>query len=300
MAQLVDCHTHTFFSDGVSSFEENIRAAIAAGCKVLVSTDHLTLPASMDPNLECQVPFNRLQEHKDSFEEAQSLAFELCPELDFIYGFECDWYEGCEQNVKAWAKDAQVKLGSVHWIGHAGDVSIAAGYDGSDAIAQADSSRNKEVAGWIDYSEDMHVWEQLGSAGVWGKYVETWCKACESELNFDSMAHPDLPMRFYAEFPPPANIENLWGKMAECAKDTGRRIEISTASFRKGLNDFYPACSLLEKFFKAEVPITLGSDAHNAKFVCYNIEEAQKHAWEIGYRKFDVPRKDGSWESWDL
>ena len=28
---LVDCHTHTHFSDGVSTFEENVRAAAGAG-----------------------------------------------------------------------------------------------------------------------------------------------------------------------------------------------------------------------------------------------------------------------------
>ena len=48
---LVDCHTHTSFSDGHASFEDNVRAAAAAGCQVMVSTDHLTLPASMDATL---------------------------------------------------------------------------------------------------------------------------------------------------------------------------------------------------------------------------------------------------------
>ena len=47
---LIDCHTHTSFSDGHASFEDNVRAAAAAGCRVMVSTDHLTLPASMDAN----------------------------------------------------------------------------------------------------------------------------------------------------------------------------------------------------------------------------------------------------------
>lgn len=47
---LVDCHTHTSFSDGHASFEDNVRTATAAGCRVMVSTDHLTLPSSMDAN----------------------------------------------------------------------------------------------------------------------------------------------------------------------------------------------------------------------------------------------------------
>ena len=124
MTPIVDCHTHTNFSDGEPSFEENVRAAAEAGCSVLVSTDHLTLPASMDPKLECQVPEARLAEHRAAFLEAERLAHELtaatATPLELVYGFECDWYEGCEENVARWAADAVVRLGSVHWVGDPG------------------------------------------------------------------------------------------------------------------------------------------------------------------------------------
>ena len=55
MTPIVDCHTHTFYSDGQDSPEANVAAAEAAGCKVLVATDHLTLPAEMDPKQEVGV-----------------------------------------------------------------------------------------------------------------------------------------------------------------------------------------------------------------------------------------------------
>ena len=61
---IVDCHTHTRFSDGEPTFEENIRAAAAAGCRIMVSTDHLTLPASMDPAGEVQVTLTDLPAHR--------------------------------------------------------------------------------------------------------------------------------------------------------------------------------------------------------------------------------------------
>ena len=64
---LVDCHTHTSFSDGHASFEDNVRAAAAAGCRVMVSTDHLTLPASMDSNCEVQVVEGDLPAHRLAF-----------------------------------------------------------------------------------------------------------------------------------------------------------------------------------------------------------------------------------------
>ena len=136
MCPLVDCHTHTSFSDGHASFEDNVRAAAAAGCRVMVSTDHLTLPASMDANCEVQVTEGDLPAHHLAFEDALNLAAQIAPELTFIYGFECDWYEGCEPLVERWSQGAVVRLGSVHWIGNPGDIMAgAAGTAGTEDVA---------------------------------------------------------------------------------------------------------------------------------------------------------------------
>ena len=188
---LVDCHTHTSFSDGHASFEDNVRAAAAAGCRVMVSTDHLTLPVSMDANCEVQVVEGDLTAHRLAFEDARKLAAQIAPELSFIYGFECDWYEGCEPLVERWSASAIVRLGSVHWIGYPGDVMAgAAGAAGTEDVARPDTHDSR--CGWIDDDTNLHVWENLGVHGVWERYVDDWCRACESSLNFDVMAHPDL------------------------------------------------------------------------------------------------------------
>ena len=74
---------------------------------------------------------------------------------------------------------------------------------------------------------------------------------------------------------PTLTPHRFWQQMAECAHDTGRRVEVSTAAPRKGLDDYYPATGLLRCFAHAEVPITFGSDAHRACDICWNIREAQ-------------------------
>ena len=241
---LVDCHTHTSFSDGHASFEENIRAAAAAGCRIMVSTDHLTLPASMDANCEVQVVESDLPTHRLAFEDARKLAAQIAPELELIYGFECDWYEGCEPLVERWSQGAVVRLGSVHWIGDPGDIEAgAAGTAGTEDVARPDTPDSR--CGWIDDDTNLHVWENLGVRGVWERYVDDWCRACESSLNFDVMAHPDLVMRFSKDgFAPDFDPAPFWEQMAECAHDTGRRVEVSTAAPRKGLDDYYPATGL--------------------------------------------------------
>ena len=297
---IVDCHTHTSFSDGESTFEENVRAAAAAGCAVLVSTDHLTLPASMEAVADAQVPHARLAKHRAAFEAARELATEIAPGLELVYGFECDWYPGCEANVAAWSEGAAVRLGSVHWIGDAGDVTAGATGDaGTEGVAP--SGMPGTGAGWIDFSSDKHVWEELGADEVWRRYASAWCAACESPLEFDSMAHPDLAMRFANEgFAATTDLSPLWRQMAECARSCGRRVELSTAGLRKSVGAYYPNAALLREFARAEVPITVGTDAHVATDICWGVRDAYRYAAAAGYRSINVPHADGSWEKLEL
>lgn len=269
---IVDTHTHTRFSDGVGTFMENAAAAVAAGCRVMVSTDHLTLPRIMDPGEEVQVPEARLAEHRAAFEAAAAEH----PELEYIYGFECDWYDGCEENIRRWSAGALVRLGSVHWLGPI------------------------EGGAWIDDSTDRRIWEELGPDEVWRRYAEAWCRACECPL-FDTMAHPDLAMRFVNDgFAPTIDLAPLWDEMVACAHDAGKRVELSTAGWRKGVGDYYPARGLLERFCHAGVPITVGSDGHVPGDLCWGIERAYDHAASVGYRTVEVPRADGSWEQMEI
>lgn len=297
---IVDCHTHTSFSDGTSTFEENVRAAAAAGVRVLACTDHLTLPASIEAEADAQVPHARLAEHRAAYLRARELAAEVAPELELVYGFECDWYPGCEDNVRAWSAGAAFTLGSVHWIGDAGDVSAGAtGTPGTADVALA--GQPGSGAGWIDFSDDMHVWEELGANEVWRRYVDAWCAACESPLVFSSMAHPDLPARFANDgWAPAIDLVPLWDRMAECARETGRHVEVSTAGLRKSTSAFYPSAGLLRRFARAGVPITVGSDAHRAADVAHAIRDAYRYAAAAGYASIDAPRSDGDWQTLPL
>ena len=202
--------------------------------------------------------------------------------------------------MRAWSEGAIVRLGSVHYIGNPGDIATgAAGQPGTEGTPQA--YQIYPDAGWIDYNEDKHVWENLGPDEVWCRYVDAWCHACESPLEFDSMAHPDLATRFANEgFAPTIDLSSLWDQMVECAHDTGRRIEVSTAGLRKTTASYYPSAGLLHRFAKAGVPITTGSDAHRAVDVCWGIQEAYRYAYAAGYRSIEVPHADGSWESVEI
>lgn len=297
---LVDCHTHTSFSDGTSTFEQNVAAAARAGVRVLACTDHLTLPASMEAVADAQVPLCQLAAHRAAFEAARELAAEVAPGLELVYGFECDWYPGCEPNVARWARDVPFTLGSVHWVGDAGDVAAGAtGEPGTERVAPA--GQPGSGAGWVDFADDMHVWEELGADEVWRRYADAWCAACESPLGFSSMAHPDLPARFSAQgWAPTMDLAPLWDRMAECARSTGRHVEVSTAGLRRSCETFYPSAGLLRRFARAGVPITVGSDAHRTADVAHAIRDAYRYAAAAGYASVDAPTPDGDWQTFSL
>ena len=327
LPEIVDCHTHTFFSDGEGTFEENVRAALAARCTTLASTDHLTLPREMDPDCECSVPETDLNEHRESFLNVQEQAAagefgEAGKHLELVYGFEADWYEGCEANIARWRGDAVFLLGSIHFI---------------DGMA-------------IDYDKEMDIWDDWGPDAVWRAYVERWCRACfcgrdgarstnapssvdssparldpshaqsdpsrshfdssrarsnpspahfdPSRARFDSMAHPDLVKLFSSSgYAPSIPLEPLWDQMAEAAREAGVHVELSTAGLRKPCADFYPAAGLLERFQRAGVPLTVGSDGHTPGTICWEIKRAYAFAHAAGYRSIDAPTATGEWRT---
>ena len=165
--EFVDCHTHTFYSDGKASVEDNVSRACELGLTTICITDHLTLPHVIDPTCEVSVPEADLPAYAADIEAARAQH----PEVDVVFGFECDYYPGCADNVIRWTHGATFRLGSVHMV----DMR------------------------WIDDLSDLSFWEARGIDAVWEGYFRLWGQACHSGL-FDSMAHPDLVSLFRRHF----------------------------------------------------------------------------------------------------
>ncbi|MBR2835318.1 MAG: histidinol-phosphatase HisJ family protein [Coriobacteriales bacterium] len=267
MPLLVDCHTHTHYSDGASTLKENFDAARACGLSVIACTDHLTLPQELDPVGEVSVSESDLPL---LLREVASLR-EQYPDLEIIQGFECDYYPGCEENIARWSKGATFLLGSVHML---------------------DSC-------WIDDPADLSYWDTHSTQFIWEYYFETWAQACFSPAHFHSMAHPDLVMLF-GRCPSDEIRRKLYKDAALAAAEAHVHIEINTSGRNKALKIYYPHEELLREFCQAKVPITVGSDAHVSTRIGDHIREAYAFAYNIGYKSIDVPQIDGSWRTIEL
>ncbi len=268
MTQVVDCHTHTRYSDGTPTLEENVARAEHLGLTTIACTDHFVLPSAMDPDCECSVPAADAAPYLEEIAQVR-LAH---PGIEVVSGWECDYYEGCEDFIGRYRGNATFLLGSVHAL------------DGE----------------WIDDLSDLSYWEAHPLEDVWRRYFEVWCRACSCPVGFSSMAHPDL-VRILGRVPADeALVSRLFSQAADAAQAAGVHVEVSSAGLRKPLGAFYPDPRLLSGFCQAGVPITVGSDAHKAENVGDHIADLYAYAYQAGYRKVDVPRADGDWRQIDL
>jgi histidinol-phosphatase (PHP family) len=265
--ELVDCHTHTRYSDGTATVEQNVARAEELGLGCICCTDHLTLPASIDPACEVSVAEADLPALAADVERARAAH----PGVEVVFGFECDYYPGCEPNIAAWSRGATLRLGSVHLL------------DGS----------------WIDDLSDLSYWDAHGTEAVWERYFEVWGQACSSPAGFHVMAHPDLAM-LLGRFPADDVRARLYDRAAEAAREAGVRVELNTAGLVKPVGRMYPHPELLARFCAAGVPLTVGSDAHAVARVGEHVADAYRLAWKAGYRRIDVPRASGDWRAVDL
>ncbi len=265
--QLVDCHTHSTYSDGTSTVLENAERARDLGLATLCCTDHLTLPHEMDPACEVSVAEADLPAYAADVARARRLV----PEVEVVFGFEADYYPGCEANVARWAVGAAFVLGSVHML------------DGR----------------WIDDERDLSYWDERGTDAVWERYFEVWAQACFSPCRFSSMAHPDLVAKF-GRLPGRTLRARLYAGAADAASQAGVHVELNTAGLEKPVGRIYPDPELLALFFRAGVPLTVGSDAHRRSRVGASVGQALRLAYEVGYRGVDVPTAEGGWRRLSL
>lgn len=156
--------------------------------------------------------------------------------LPVVLGLEVDYYRGRMEAVADLLSGYpfDVLLGSVHWLGTWRFDDL-----GDPASMQQWSTRQIDDA-WADYVSAM---EELAASGT-----------C------DVLAHPDLVKVAGHR---PAHPEECWDRLTEAAVSSGMSAELSSAGWRKPVNEVYPDRGLLERFVARGVPLTTASDAHS-------------------------------------
>ena len=156
--------------------------------------------------------------------------------LDVLLGLEVDYYPGRMDKVAELlgAYPFDLLLGSVHWLG----------------------------AWRFDHLEDplqMDRWDVISTDAAFDAYAEA-LEELASCGAVDVLAHPDLIKVAGRHLDAP---EEWWDRIAEAAAGAGLAAEVSSAGWRKPVNEQYPSLPLLERFVRAGVALTTASDAHH-------------------------------------
>ncbi len=155
--------------------------------------------------------------------------------LPVVLGLEVDYYRGHMDEVADLLRGYpfDVLLGSVHWLG------VWRFDDLGDEVSMRQWEVRDIDAAWSDYTLAM---EELAASGT-----------C------DVLAHPDLIKVTGRRSSMP---EECWDRLTEAALSSGMAAEMSSAGWRKPVDEAYPAPPLLERFVRHGVPLTTASDAH--------------------------------------
>lgn len=258
---LVDYHWHTARCGHASgTMQQYIAVARQLGLTEVGFADHIPMYWLPIDERDPEVAMHP-DELPSYIEEVQQLQ-RSNPDINIKLGLEVDFIPGHEDAAKKilnpWPLD--YVLGSVHYLD-------GWGFDNPD------------------YIDRYQEWDLLELYQHYFNYV---CHAAVSGL-FDIMAHTDLIKKF--GYRPQAELIPLYQKVARTFAESGVCVELNTAGLRVPAKEIYPAVELLKLLYKYNVPVTMGSDAHNPQQVGQGLDVALQLLKSVGYQKITIFNK---------
>lgn len=246
----LDYHMHTpLCKHAVGEPEAYVERALALGLDEIGFSDHGPMPPDYDPNF--RMGLGELPGYVERIRSLQS----KYPRLSIKLGLEADYHPGTEEFVRettrAYAFD--YVIGSVHYIGDWG----------------------------FDNPENIRRYRGADLYEVYRQYFDLVAQCAESGL-YDILGHPDVIKKFGHR--PERPFEDLLGRALEAVRRAGMAVEVNTSGLRKPCREIYPSRRFLELARERDVPVTMGSDAHEPRHVGEDFEAAAALLTSVGYR----------------
>ncbi|HHJ10196.1 MAG TPA: histidinol-phosphatase HisJ family protein [Bacteroidetes bacterium] len=249
---MIDYHIHTSLSDGSGEHREYYNEALRLGLSEMGFSDHFCLrPVPWAMGLDDLPAWKK---------RMQQVRKECSGSCRVKTGLEVDYFPEREEELKAVLDGLPLDyvIGSVHFLGTWNFDSSLDGYDEWDL---------------------RHLYEY---------YYNLVTKAAESGL-FDVIGHLDLVKKFGHRLAD--GLEKIITKTLEAISKAGLAVELNTSGRNKPCRDFYPSYTLLEQCYQFDIPVTLGSDAHNPGDVGQYFPDAIDMLKKIGYTRIAVFEK---------
>jgi len=237
-----DYHLHTNrCKHATGEMYEYVEKAIELGIPEIAFTDHIPLPDDFD--IAHRMAYSELEIYLNQIEKMKS----RYPEIIIKAGIEADYFVGFEDYLyKSFQQfNFDIVIMSVHFI---------KGWP-----------KNNWVFSY--YFPDRPIKD------IYSDYLLAIKKGIETGL-FDVLGHLDLiksediSILDYNE----TEVKSL----LKSAKKHNMAIELNTSGMRKDVQEIYPTLDILPILMELELPITIGSDAHNPAHVGFYFNELDK------------------------
>ncbi|MBQ8523361.1 MAG: histidinol-phosphatase HisJ family protein [Clostridia bacterium] len=253
-------HTHTTFSDGSRSVEDNIRAAVEAGFVSLGISDHTYAEGE-----DCGIRSSEQKEYTDALrriKEEYKDKFQLFCGIELAENFVCD------RTLYDYI------IASIHYIF----------VDGKPYS--------------IDYSPDVQkqtINEAFG--GEEHLYAKAYFDAVADHVEQtkpDIVGHFDLLTKFETiDENDPRYREAALNALHRCMKVCSR-FEVNTGAMaRANKSCAYPADFILEEIKRLGGTVTVTSDSHITKHIDYAFEETVTRLRSLGFTHIDRLTENG-------
>ncbi|MDZ7356749.1 MAG: histidinol-phosphatase HisJ [candidate division KSB1 bacterium] len=248
--QLADYHIHTSLCNHANgAMKAYVKQAITLGLCEMGFADHNPLPAHFNN------PYRMLTDEMSNYLEIIHDLRQQFPQIIIRTGIELDYIESATDFLEKLVTENKFDyvIGSVHYLQS----------DAKDQLAYL--------------SEFSHE----DTTRLFHAYFDHLEKAIKTGW-FDIIGHFDLPRRFWGDLPD-ETIERA-GHILEQIKDYDLCLEVNTSGFRtKNVEEPFPNFNLLQKVRALDIPVTLGSDAHQPGDVGSYFQETKALLKQIGF-----------------
>jgi histidinol-phosphatase (PHP family) len=242
---LYDSHIHTALcGHAVDKPAAYAWHACRRNLKGIVFTCHNPMPPHFTPSV--RMSQDKLEYYVELIESVRWM-FEGM--LDIRLGLECDWLPEYDDYLKEQVASAPFDyvLGSVH-------------------------------ANFPDYAETFLTGSPENDVRT---YFQLLAECAESGL-FDCLAHPDHIKYIYPAYWMSGYDMGPIKEALDRIKATGVAMEVNTSGYFKPVSEMIPAPSIVREIVKRDIPLVIGSDAHQPERVADEFEVTLDDLIQLG------------------
>ncbi len=271
-----DWHTHnSLCHHAEGKLEDYVKRAIQYNLNSIGFSDHF--PYEFLKNID-NIPYKEysmtLGEIEGYLSMAESLREKYKNQIKIKIGFELDFLIDQEKALNDYLNKYMSRL---------------------DYLLGSQHIQEGQKGTWcLDDERFMENYKAFGTDFVYLEYYQKMQKMLTSkEFHFDIVSHFDLPKKFNKIPTDKELVENEVNKTLELVKKGNFAVEVNTGGLRKDIKEQYPSEAIIKKMYELDVPILLGSDAHDPNEVGYEFKNIIKKLKNIGYTQLVSFEKRG-------